>query len=124
MTAGGLVTIPLSRYARPGGLGTTAIVIIVCRLRHRRRASGLWMSLIYAVVGRGGTGAQLDDVMTLGRDDQHRRPRRRCPGGSLFGVTMVLPIGGADMPVVISLLNAFTGTAVAMAGLRHRQLRS
>ncbi len=33
-----------------------------------------------------------------------------------FGATMVLPIGGADMPVVISLLNAFTGTAVAMAG--------
>src|SRR5260370_19173240 len=29
---------------------------------------------------------------------------------------MVMPIGGADMPVVISLLNAFTGTAVAMAG--------
>jgi NAD(P) transhydrogenase subunit beta len=34
----------------------------------------------------------------------------------LFGVTMVLPIGGADMPVVIALLNAFTGSAVAMAG--------
>jgi len=34
----------------------------------------------------------------------------------IFGITMVLPIGGADMPVVISLLNAFTGTAVAMAG--------
>jgi NAD(P) transhydrogenase subunit beta len=34
----------------------------------------------------------------------------------VFGVTMVLPIGGADMPVVISLLNALTGTAVAMAG--------
>ncbi|AQZ63229.1 NAD(P) transhydrogenase subunit beta [[Actinomadura] parvosata subsp. kistnae] len=33
-----------------------------------------------------------------------------------FGVSMVAPIGGADMPVVISLLNAFTGTAVAMAG--------
>jgi NAD(P) transhydrogenase subunit beta len=33
-----------------------------------------------------------------------------------FGVLMVLPIGGADMPVVISLLNAFTGTAVSMAG--------
>ncbi|MET1232883.1 MAG: NAD(P)(+) transhydrogenase (Re/Si-specific) subunit beta, partial [Candidatus Limnocylindrales bacterium] len=36
--------------------------------------------------------------------------------GLLFGVTMVLPIGGADMPVVISLLNSFTGTAAAMAG--------
>ncbi len=34
----------------------------------------------------------------------------------ILGVTMVLPIGGADMPVVISLLNALTGTAVAMAG--------
>ena len=37
-------------------------------------------------------------------------------GALIFGVTMVLPIGGADMPVVISMLNAFTGSAVAMAG--------
>jgi len=37
-------------------------------------------------------------------------------GGALFGVLFVLPIGGADMPVVISLLNAFTGLAVAVAG--------
>jgi NAD(P) transhydrogenase subunit beta len=36
--------------------------------------------------------------------------------GLTFGVTMVLPIGGADMPVVISLLNSLTGTAAAMAG--------
>ena len=35
---------------------------------------------------------------------------------AVVGVLLVLPIGGADMPVVISLLNAFTGTAVAMAG--------
>jgi len=34
----------------------------------------------------------------------------------VMGVIMVMPIGGADMPVVISLLNAFTGTSVAMAG--------
>ena len=37
---------------------------------------------------------------------------------------MVLPIGGADMPVVISLLNSFTGTAAAMAGLRASATRS
>ncbi|HET7758781.1 MAG TPA: NAD(P)(+) transhydrogenase (Re/Si-specific) subunit beta, partial [Gaiellaceae bacterium] len=37
-------------------------------------------------------------------------------GGLLFGVLFVLPIGGADMPVVISLLNAFTGLAVAASG--------
>ena len=34
----------------------------------------------------------------------------------LFGVLFVLPIGGADMPVVISLLNAFTGLAAAATG--------
>jgi NAD(P) transhydrogenase subunit beta len=34
----------------------------------------------------------------------------------LLGVTMTLPIGGADMPVVISLYNAFTGLAVAFEG--------
>jgi NAD(P) transhydrogenase subunit beta len=37
-------------------------------------------------------------------------------GASLFGVLFVLPIGGADMPVVISLLNAFTGIAAAATG--------
>lgn len=34
----------------------------------------------------------------------------------LFGVLFVLPIGGADMPVVISLLNSFTGVAAACGG--------
>jgi NAD(P) transhydrogenase subunit beta len=36
--------------------------------------------------------------------------------GTVFGVLFVLPIGGADMPVVISLLNAFTGIAAAATG--------
>ena len=34
----------------------------------------------------------------------------------LLGVIMVLPIGGADMPVVISLLNSFAGLAAAATG--------
>jgi NAD(P) transhydrogenase subunit beta len=34
----------------------------------------------------------------------------------LFGILMTLPIGGADMPVVISLYNAFTGLAVGFEG--------
>jgi len=34
----------------------------------------------------------------------------------VYGVMFVMPIGGADMPVVISLLNALTGIAAAMAG--------
>ncbi|MEM9984113.1 MAG: NAD(P)(+) transhydrogenase (Re/Si-specific) subunit beta [Bacteroidota bacterium] len=35
----------------------------------------------------------------------------------VYGITFVIPIGGADMPVVISLLNAFTGVAAALAGI-------
>jgi H+-translocating NAD(P) transhydrogenase subunit beta len=34
----------------------------------------------------------------------------------LFGILMTLPIGGADMPVVISIYNAFTGLAVGLEG--------
>jgi NAD(P) transhydrogenase subunit beta len=37
-------------------------------------------------------------------------------GALVFGVLFVLPIGGADMPVVIALLNAFTGLAAAATG--------
>jgi len=35
---------------------------------------------------------------------------------ALFGVLFVLPVGGADVPIVISLLNAFTGLTVAASG--------
>ena len=36
--------------------------------------------------------------------------------GLIFGVMLVLPVGGADMAIVISLLNSFTGLAVAASG--------
>ncbi|MBN1116777.1 MAG: NAD(P)(+) transhydrogenase (Re/Si-specific) subunit beta [Bacteroidales bacterium] len=40
----------------------------------------------------------------------------------VYGVMFVMPIGGADMPVVISLLNSLTGIAAAMAGfIYHNQ---
>jgi len=39
-----------------------------------------------------------------------------CIMGLVVGVLLVLPVGGADVPVVISLLNAFTGLAVAAGG--------
>ncbi|GAB3762405.1 NAD(P) transhydrogenase subunit beta [Nocardioides ginsengisegetis] len=39
-----------------------------------------------------------------------------CLVGLLIGLLLVLPVGGADVPIVISLLNAFTGLTVAAGG--------
>jgi NAD(P) transhydrogenase subunit beta len=39
-----------------------------------------------------------------------------CLVGLAIGVMLVLPVGGADVPIVISLLNAFTGLTVAAGG--------
>ncbi|TFG68092.1 MAG: NAD(P)(+) transhydrogenase (Re/Si-specific) subunit beta [Thermomicrobiales bacterium] len=61
------------------------------------------------ILGAAGT-LNLDSTVTLGLLGLV------VLSGLIFGITMVLPIGGADMPVVISLLNSFTGTAAAMAG--------
>ena len=40
-----------------------------------------------------------------------------CVAAAILGNAVVLPIGGADMPVVISLLNAFTGLSAAATGV-------
>jgi len=61
--------------------------------------------------------AALGCAVTLVVGVQHEWLLWVTVGASLvFGVLFVLPIGGADMPVVISLLNAFTGLAVALGG--------
>ena len=54
-------------------------------------------------------------ISVFGNDFQSRKLFILCYFGlsTLYGLLFVFPIGGADMPVVISLLNSFTGVAAA-----------
>ena len=62
-----------------------------------------------------GSGAALGIALIAGWDEQWALIAL-IGLALLFGVMFVLPIGGADMPVVISLLNAFTGLAASATG--------
>src|SRR6476660_4324855 len=71
---------------------------------------------VIAVLGTVTLIAGAARALTLSSDTTLAILALVVASGLIFGITMVLPIGGADMPVVISLLNSFTGTAAAMAG--------
>jgi H+-translocating NAD(P) transhydrogenase subunit beta len=91
LVAGGKLAghIPGRPMTFPGGRGLNAILAVV--------AAG---TAITYIAGHGGVPVLV--LLTL--------------AALGLGILATLPIGGADMPVVISLLNAFTGSAVAMAG--------
>lgn len=73
----------------PGGPVVMAVVAVASL------AAAVWLVV---------TGAPLAAYVLLGL-------------GLVLGVLFVLPVGGADVPIVISLLNAFTGLTVAASGL-------
>ena len=71
--------------------------------------------VVNALLLVGILAACVDIVLNNG--DPSPGPLHRDPvAAALLGNLVVLPIGGADMPVVISLLNAFTGLSAAAAG--------
>jgi NAD(P) transhydrogenase subunit beta len=70
-------------------------------------------NVVNAAILLGAAG--LGIALVAGLDEQWALVALICLA-LLFGVMFVLPIGGADMPVVISLLNAFTGLAASATG--------
>jgi NAD(P) transhydrogenase subunit beta len=94
-------TVPGRPISFPGSRILTALTALIA-------VAGLVL-LVVAATKSG-------DVQILTKDQQVVTLAVVVLAALIFGVTMVLPIGGADMPVVISLLNSFTGTAAAMAG--------
>ena len=98
---------------------------VVLRLADRvRQAAGAHQEVVPLRRPAGTSTSSMLAVMLvvrrLGRAERQRQSagsrRRSSLLALLLGVTMTLPIGGADMPVVISLYNAFTGLAVGFEG--------
>lgn len=80
--------IPSRQIAIPGGTVTNGLI-----------AAAIVLSATVAVVNDSAAAFWVATVLA-----------------AILGITAVLPIGGADMPVVISLLNSLSGVAAAMAG--------
>ena len=130
--AGGYYTVPLARLSREiyyvllmlnlvaGAVAFTGSIMAMGKLQgfvpggsvrwplQRLTNNGLLVLMLAGIVLFFQAGeAQLAIVVLL------------CVLALLFGVLFVLPIGGADMPVVISLLNSITGLTSALTGFMY-----
>ena len=79
-------------------------IMLPGRLQTVLNAALLTVAVVLAVLIASGTHSNLMFFLIL-------------VAAAILGNAIVLPIGGADMPVVISLLNAFTGLSAAAAGI-------
>ncbi len=79
-------------------------IMLPGRLQTVLNAALLTVAVVFSVIIASGTHSELMFVIIL-------------LAAAVLGNAIVLPIGGADMPVVISLLNAFTGLSAAAAGI-------
>lgn len=99
-----------------GGVAFTGSMVAYGKLAGKirdRRIPGLQIiNSTWLVVTLGLIGFRI-----LSPDASFVMPLLIMASALFCGATFVQPIGGADMPVVISLLNAFTGIAAALAGI-------
>ena len=120
LTPDNLITIVLSILV--GGVTLTGSLIAWAKLKGVMRGSQIFLPG-HRVINIGlliivlAAGAAAYFVIPLG-STQLLYPLLAVAVGASFilGVTFAIPVGGADMPVVISLLNSFSGIAAAMTG--------
>ena len=99
-----------------GAVSFTGSLIAMGKLQGKikdKKLNGIFgLILLVASLGLGGY------IMTLDYADQTLLIVLLLTS-SLYGIIFVMPIGGADMPVVISLLNSFTGVTATAAGFLY-----
>jgi NAD(P) transhydrogenase subunit beta len=120
LTPDNAITIILSILV--GGVTLTGSLIAWAKLKGVMRGGQIFLpghqfinlSLLIIVLGAGGAALF---VFPLGSLPQlYTLLGVSVVASFVLGVTFAIPVGGADMPVVISLLNSFSGIAAAMTG--------
>jgi NAD(P) transhydrogenase subunit beta len=113
-TTFGLVTVALSILL--GGLTFTGSVVAWGKLSEVMVSRALVFTGQQVVNGAILLGIVVFTVLFCMEPDNHTYLYALIALSFLFGVMAVIPIGGADMPVVISLLNSYSGLAACAAG--------
>ncbi len=102
-----------------GGVTFTGSLVALLKLQGRLRKGEpillparhfITFGLLFASLAVGGI------AVTSGAPDSMVWVLGLAAGSLVLGVLLTIPIGGADMPVVVSLLNSYSGLAAAMAG--------
>jgi NAD(P) transhydrogenase subunit beta len=99
-----------------GSISFSGSMIAFAKLQELIRGRPITYPLQQVVNGLLFAALFADGIAIAGGAEQQWLLWALLAGASIFGVLFVLPIGGADMPVVISLLNALTGLAAAATG--------
>ena len=102
-----------------GGVTFTGSLVALLKLQGRLRKGQpillparhfITFGLLFASLAAGGI------AVAAGASDSMVWVLSLAAGSLVLGVLLTIPIGGADMPVVVSLLNSYSGLAAAMAG--------
>ena len=114
LSAGTAVALVLSLLI--GAVTFTGSLVAFGKLQGILRGSPITFALQKAVNGLLLAGCLLLGLLTLIAPSAAALPLGVVLAAAVLGVLFVLPIGGADMPVVISLLNSYSGIAAAFTG--------
>jgi NAD(P) transhydrogenase subunit beta len=107
-----MTSVPMAATALIGAVTFTGSLVAFAKLQELIKKNVRGLTIVNALLAAGALGLCVWMVM----EPSLMAFYLLVAVGSVMGVTLVIPIGGADMPVVIALLNSYSGLAAAATG--------